>query len=343
LNDLWWLPYVSLPCCGDGDVGREQPDGPEDTLTCATCGRSYQMADGVLRLQQTSDYAESFAYQWSRFSHLQIDHLNGTTISADRLRVVSGGSLEFLEGAVVYDAGCGAGRYTAVAAAHGARVVAADLGLQAVQACRENTVDVGQIAWIHADSRRPPVRDFSVDVAFSIGVYQHTPDPLEYLRQVLRTVKPGGRVVVWGYERSARSLLHPRYVLRQLTTRVSRERLLRAVEYSAPGLLRVSNAVRRLPGGRALSRAVPIANYQGQLPLAEDQLMEWAVLDTFDWLSPRYDHPIAAAAVEALLVESGFEPVQVEVDGLGFVAVRIHNGHGDLRDAISTPSRGEVT
>ena len=43
--------------------------------------------------------------------------------------------------------------------------------------------------------------------------------------------------------------------------------------------------------GKYLSRMVPIADYKGRLPLNNRQLLEWAILDTFDMLSPKYDKP----------------------------------------------------
>ena len=35
----------------------------------------------------------------------------------------------------------------------------------------------------------------------------------------------------------------------------------------------------------------PVANYEGMYGLDDRQLREWAVLDTFDMLSPQYDQP----------------------------------------------------
>jgi hypothetical protein len=89
-------------------------------------------------------------------------------------------------------------------------------------------------------------------------------------------------------------------------------RLFGVVERSTPALLRTSDAVGRVPGvGRHLKRFVPVANYRGQLPLSEDQLREWAVLDTFDWLAPAYDQPQTAATLSQWLAQAGLEDVTV--------------------------------
>ena len=41
----------------------------------------------------------------------------------------------------------------------------------------------------------------SVDVAFSVGVLHHTPDPKRCFFELVRRVRPGGRVIAWVYGR----------------------------------------------------------------------------------------------------------------------------------------------
>jgi hypothetical protein len=76
--------------------------------------------------------------------------------------------------------------------------------------------------------------------------------------------------------------------------------------------MRVSRAVSRVPAiGRYLKRLVPVANYDGILPLNEQQMQEWAVLDTFDWLAPKYDQPQTAETLQRWLTDTGLRDVQV--------------------------------
>lgn len=317
---------LAVPCCG------AFPIPGDGVLVCSTCGASYSVANGIVRFGSDSGYAANFGLQWRRFSATQVDHLNGTTITRDRLREIAGGDLSFFEGALVYEAGCGAGRYTAVAAEHGARVVAADMALAAVAACRENSGRFADVVWVHADPARASVRSDSVDVAMSIGVYQHTPDPLEYIRGIARTVAPGGRIVFWGYERRWKSLLHPKYLFRPLSRHADPTWLLQMVEKLVDPLLRMSDALRKVPGGRVLARMVPVANYRGVLPLNDSQLREWAILDTFDWLSPRYDRPLPYRMVAGELARLGFSVRRTDPEAVGLVADRV----------AKPPQRGET-
>jgi hypothetical protein len=63
--------------------------------------------------------------------------------------------------------------------------------------------------------------------------------------------------------------------------------------------------------GRTLRRIVPVANFRGELPLSEEQHKEWALLDTFDWLSPEYDNPQTVSAARAMIEKAGMKQIEV--------------------------------
>jgi hypothetical protein len=74
----------------------------------------------------------------------------------------------------------------------------------------------------------------------------------------------------------------------------------------------MSTAAGRVPGlGRVLQRAIPVANYTGRLSLSSEQLREWAVLDTFDWLSAAYDQPQTPEALTRWYREAGLVDVEI--------------------------------
>jgi hypothetical protein len=79
-----------------------------------------------------------------------------------------------------------------------------------------------------------------------------------------------------------------------------------------PTLLATSQALGRLPLiGRGLMRIVPVANYTGRFPLSDQQLKEWALLDTFDMLAPTYDNPQSAATVRHWFEQAGLMEIDV--------------------------------
>lgn len=56
---------------------------------------------------------------------------------------------------------------------------------------------------------------------------------------------------------------------------------------------------------------VPACSYGGVYPLSKEQLKEWAILDTFDMLSPRFDYPQTAASLHEWFAEAGFGQIEI--------------------------------
>jgi SAM-dependent methyltransferase len=189
-------------------------------------------------------------------------------------------------------------------------VVAVDYS-SAVDACRAN-LPHERLHVLQGDIYALPFAPGSFDYVYSLGVVQHTPDVERAVKALAAPLKPGGELVVDVYQKHWKGWLHPRVWLRPMTTRMDGAKLFGIVERTAPALLRVSSAVGRIPAvGPVLRRFVPVANYEGQLPLTSVQLEEWAILDTYDWLAPRFDQPQTAAALQSWFLESGLGAVQV--------------------------------
>jgi hypothetical protein len=113
-----------------------------------------------------------------------------------------------------------------------------------------------------------------------------------------------------------KNLFDVKYWLRPITTQVSQERLFKIVEKYAPGLLLLSRMVGRFPAGSLLKRLVPVADYEGIYPLSEEQRLQWAILDTFDRLAPRYDQPQTKETVKRWIKEAGLDEVDVFRQGV---------------------------
>lgn len=256
------------------------------------------------------NYATNFGLQWNRFRKTQLDSHSGIPVSANRFARETGWSEQTLAGKLVLDVGCGAGRFAEVALAAGATVVAMDYS-SAVDACKAN-LPHPKLHLVQADVYALPFEPCSFDFVYSLGVIQHTPDVEKTVKALVPPLKPGGELVIDVYGKDWKSWLHPRVWLRPVTTRLDTARLFRMVERSVPTLFRMSNAVGAVPlVGPHLRRFVPVANYSGQIPLSKAQLTEWAVLDTFDWLAPKYDQPQTAGTLARWLTECGLVETQV--------------------------------
>ncbi len=280
-------------------------------LACTACMAAYPVVDGVPRFVPDDNYARSFGLQWNAFRQTQLDSYSGLTISRDRFFRQTGWQPAALVGRMVLDVGCGAGRFTEIVAAWAGHVVAVDYSAS-VDACRENLRHRENVDVVQADLYALPFRPGQFDFVYSLGVLQHTPDVHAAFMALPSNMASEGRLAVDVYPRSWAQLAHPRTLLRPVTSRMAPDRLFRLVQQLAPPLLSLSRAIARLPGvGRWLKRLVPVANYEGVYPLSSSQLVEWAILDTFDWLAPRYDEPQTAATLRQWMTEAGLGEIEV--------------------------------
>ena len=103
---------------------REILDGD---LICVACSSSYPITGGIPRFVTGQHYADSFATQWRWFRTVQIDSMNGSSISDAALRATTGWQDDEYRGRRVLDAGVGAGRFAERAAAKGAQVFGVDV------------------------------------------------------------------------------------------------------------------------------------------------------------------------------------------------------------------------
>ncbi len=73
-----------------------------------------------------------------------------------------------------------------------------------------------------------------------------------------------------------------------------------------PLLFPLTNVLFRIPKvGRVFRFCIPVANYVEKRDLTWRQRYQWAVLDTFDMLSPAYDRPMTEPEVVAGLASAG--------------------------------------
>jgi SAM-dependent methyltransferase len=283
----------------------------QGTLVAAAGGARYPILNGIPRFVPASNYADNFGIQWNRFRKTQLDSQSGHPISRTRFYDYSGWEPAMLRGRRVLDVGCGAGRFTEVALEAGANVVAIDYS-SAVDACWTNHQHHENLDVVQADIYELPFAPARFDFVFCFGVLQHTPDVESAFKALPSQVAPSGRLAVDVYPRLARNIFWSKYWLRPITKRMPSTRLFELCQRFVPGLLAVSRVVNRIPMiGPKLRFLIPVVNYEGDYPLTDSQIREWAVLDTFDMLAPAHDHPQTAATLKRWFLENGLEEVEV--------------------------------
>jgi len=293
--DAALVPMLRCPRCGSrldltGDVARvSSGQVRQGHLACPACTRRYPIHQGVAEFlaRGQGDYVRSFGRQWTRYDVQQVQE------DEETFEVKTGVSLAELSGLTVLDAGCGGGRYTYVAARHGARVVGVDLS-HAVQQAARVCADLPRISILRADLMQLPLRPAQFDLVFSIGVLHHSRDTRAAFGQVARMVRPGGRLAVWLYRRNTPPQEALNTVLRGITTRMSMSHLEQWCEAAA-----VLGAVPRLAA--AVSKLVNISHHPAWIN---------RVCDTFDWWSPRYQSHHTPDQTRRWFAEEGFDQVR---------------------------------
>ncbi len=271
----------------------------------------YPVRNGIPCFVPASNYADNFGMQWNHFRKTQLDSHSGHPISSERFWRATGWKPEDMKSKWVLDAGCGAGRFAEVALGTGANVVVLDYS-GAVDACWENLKSYTNLHVVQGDIYALPFAPESFDYVYSLGVLQHTPDVGGAFAALPPMVKPGGALCVDYYWKRIRTMLHAKYLFRPFTRRMAKDRLFAFLERNVPAMLALSRVLGRVPMiGRALKRIVPVADYTGIFLLSEQQLREWALLDTFDMLAPTYDNPQTVATVRQWFEQSGFSDIEV--------------------------------
>ena len=99
---------------------------------------------------------------------------------------------------VVADLGCGEGYLTIEASRWASRVVAIDRSPDVLKRARDLAARrrVTNVVWKRGTLEKLPIRDESVDIALLSQALHHADDPAHVMREAVRILTPGGRVLV---------------------------------------------------------------------------------------------------------------------------------------------------
>jgi SAM-dependent methyltransferase len=273
----------ALTLAASEEVGGEVLTG---VLTCTECGREYPILRGVPRMvagalpADMAHTARNFAASWKLWKDIDDERYRGQFLAwLQPLRP------EDFQERLVLDCGCGKGRHLRVVSQFGAKtVIGIDLS-EAVDVAYANTRGLDNVHVVQADLLQPPLKS-EFELAYSIGVLHHTPDPKASFLSMAKSVKPGGSVACWVYGRENNGwvvyLVNP---IRLTLTRYLPTTIVKMLSYGLAALLFAVIYVLYVP-----ARALGLRLFYMDYLLA---LREWGFQET---TSVVHDHLIAPTA-----------------------------------------------
>ncbi|MEO5357060.1 MAG: methyltransferase domain-containing protein [Nitrospirae bacterium YQR-1] len=313
------LEYLRCPGCLGGLVIQKTDEVNDDKvkegmLQCRNCGASYPIIKYIPRFVPIDNYAASFGFEWNRHPRTLLDSYTGLKITEDRFFNETKWGRN-LQNETMLEIGSGAGRYTEIALQTGAFIVSLDYS-NAVEANYASHGDNENLLIVQGDIYNLPVKRGFFDKLLCIGVLQHTPDVKKAFLSLPPCLKPGGRLTIDIYckfDKWYKDLLMTKYYIRPFTTKLPPEKLYKLCEKYVNFLYPITGLFHKITGisSRKLSIIFSMADYRGVFNLSENVLKEWAVLDTFDFLSAAYDNPLNMEQVKALFKEADLDDVEI--------------------------------
>ena len=309
------LGILGCPKCqGDFICESADTDTSGDIVTghlkCKSCDQQYPINSGSPRFVDSTNYANSFGFQWNLFKYEQIDGNENEDLSEKRFYSETAWTDEWLKGKWILDAGCGAGRFLDIASRSSCEVVGVDIS-NAVDAAAITMQGRRNIHLLQASIYELPFKKAAFDACYSIGVIQHTPDPSKAIRSLPPFLKKGGSIALAMYERKPWTLFNAKYLIRPFTKRINKRLLLFCIKAVMPVCYPLTALLFHIPGlGRVFKFIVPIAYYPYVPGFSLRQHYACVILDTFDMLSPKHDSPQRCSDVETVLSESRINNIQ---------------------------------
>jgi ubiquinone/menaquinone biosynthesis C-methylase UbiE len=268
----------------------------------------------------SNNYSNSFGFQWNYFHDTQVDKFNNTDISKERVFNTTKWSDKMSSEEKILEVGSGSGRFTEILVQTNAKIFSLDYST-AVEANANNNSNHNNLFLSQASVYEMPFNYNFFDKIFCLGVIQHTPDVEKSFAEMVKHLKPSGEIVIDVYADTLKTKFYSKYWFRPITKRINKKKLLYFIKWYIPYWYPVSTILLKIPIlGKFLSQIIPICNYSKIYPtLNKSQLVEWAILDTFDMLSPEYDIPQSKRNLEKWIIKYNLELIELRRGYNGYI------------------------
>src|SRR2546425_3068645 len=304
----WLVDFLCCTSCKgnlelDGRI-HNQGEIESGSLKCCQCSRIFIIDKFIPRFTDSDKYVSNFSFEWNTYATTQYGELSRKTFFEK-----TGLSKKDIDGKIVFDAGCGSGRFSDVVSQNCEKVIAADLSYS-IDAAFSQIGSRSNVSFVQCDLLNLPFKPQVFDIAFSIGVLHHTQNPKEAMKQISQTIKSNGIMAIWVYAHWSE------------TNKIGRfHRTFARWSYAASDVYRVFTTRLSNASLYKLIKALSFIFYLKQknkfaylfdliFPSSNSADYEMWLLDTFDWYSPKYQYKLTYAEVMAWYNEFGFKQLE---------------------------------
>ena len=287
---------------------------------------------GIFRFVPGDNYSYDFGEEWKRFGRIQYDAFTGRNLSEDRFyKTTLFSSANNLQGLNVLDAGCGAGRHSDIALQLKPKnLVCVDMS-HAIDLCRINLLDAGRsiesVHFVQADISKLPFRSNSFDIVYCMGVIQHTPNPLSTLLELVRVLKPSGKIVVDTYKKSFKSYTHLQGLWRLFFRLIGRNKSKQIISNVFPRIYPIHRRLMNYPLVNSLTwKLLPFDSSFPKLDLSPAEELQWFLMSVEDGYLSKYILPQTKASFYDMGIASGLSEVEVIDQSYGDAAPLVLRG-----------------
>jgi ubiquinone/menaquinone biosynthesis C-methylase UbiE len=103
---------------------------------------------------------------------------------------------------LILDVGCGTGLFFPFAAEKAKVVVGLDISSKLLVKAKDRARNLGNVHLVRGDADHLPFKDHSFSVVSAFTLLQNTPKPLITLKEIKRTAKPNGSIIVTGLRKA---------------------------------------------------------------------------------------------------------------------------------------------
>jgi len=141
--------------------------------------------------------SERFGYEWNKYNGMYPHYIE--QYRNQFLNWIFPLQPEFFKDKTILDAGCGMGRNSYWSLKWGAKELTAfDKDERSVKAAKENLKQFAHSTVVPCDIYNIPWEN-KFDFVFSIGVIHHLKNPKAGIKQIKKSLKPGGEILIWVY------------------------------------------------------------------------------------------------------------------------------------------------